>query len=126
MSTPRRHIPKVCPVCGREFLAVRHTSVTCSKKCGSTLAGRKSAALFAAKRAGGAVCLRCGKPLTDMSSTNVSFCSPDCREAYHRNLRRKLRHQAAMETVTTEDMPCPWSGGMIHGTAAGADFSLGF
>lgn len=131
MSSLRRHIPKVCPICGKSFLAYRKAAKTCSVQCGVVLRGQKNAAMYAAKRAGTAVCAQCGAPLADQSTTNIRFCSKKCRDAFHGHVNAtihcvKSAPQSAATEIMSNVMDCPWSAGAIHGTAANADFCMGF
>ena len=121
----KRHVPKTCAVCGKSFLAYRKETMCCSRSCGSKIGGTKTAARHAAKQSGEARCPVCGKQLANMSGNMTIYCSTACRDAATRRERAERLAQSNRVGGWTE-WTCPWAAGAVGGTAAGADFCLGF
>lgn len=91
------YIKKVCPVCGKEFLANRADNIYCSNKCVQKNFQAKRRVVKHFKK----ICPVCGKEFITSNNT-VKYCSDDCRNViykdyqkiYRENIkRRKLRRE---------------------------------
>lgn len=87
--------PAVCPVCGREFTAVRITQKYCSTAC-RLWAYRHRPNVHASLPAKGKIlrtfrCLRCGEVVSVRSAADrrTKFCSPHCERLYWKHSKTK-------------------------------------
>lgn len=83
-------LKKVCPVCGREFVAKKPAQVNCSRSCAGILNRKNRRCKLPPKE-----CIICGKEFLPWNKTQVTCASEACKRKNSDNKKKNGRYKYA-------------------------------